>query len=96
MAKDNIVKSSGPSLTITMKRETLANMGIYVDLDVNTLHFEIATEYDQEFSNFLDQMPDHLTDEEQSRLTESIDSAYTSIMVQRCFNKASRLHRAEK
>lgn len=89
----NKAKNNVPSLSIKMNREELANAGVYVDLDVNTLHLSIDTKYDQTFVNFLDAIPAHLTEDETWRLTEAIDASYTAIMVQRCFNKAAKLSR---
>jgi len=88
-------QSNAPHLFIDFDLDVLENMGIVPSMNstANKLTLWVDTKYDQEFADFLDAMPKHLTEDEKWRLSESIDASYTSIMVQRCFNKAGKLAR---
>ena len=75
-------------LQISMSLEKLKSMGITVDLTNDNLYLNVSSEYDQEFTDFIDMLPRHLSNDEKARLISVIDETYTHLLVERCFKKA--------
>lgn len=79
--------------TINMAFSDLERMGIHVFIesanDEPVLSLQVDTKYDQEFVDFLEHMPTHLDNAEQSKMSAKIDDVYTSIIIERCLNTAA-------
>jgi hypothetical protein len=88
-------KADTNTFKITMDLAALEEAGLHVNVGLNALEIMVDTQYDQEFVDFLDNMPAHLSYNEKDKLSAMIDRSYTSILVERAFNVAAIPNRGD-